>query len=229
MKKFKEFLNKNWLPVALVSILVFLAIFNAIDNHLSDKAKQLVEQTQIDQWKRHYKDSIDLSYLKIDSVRLDSAKKVDSIKTEFHKKRADNLQKVVNRQDKTIKKLQGEANVAVTDYENDTTAHSEKCDSAISKLQQVNDSLYTQTDSLKSEVKELDSEAEGYSRQLYDSNLQLINKQKEIFIKDEALSESDRVNQQLLKQIKKDNNWWHRNEKWFYFGGGAILTGLILK
>jgi len=229
MGKIKEFLSKNWFPVILVSILVSLALFNAIDNHRSNKAKQLVEQTQIDQWWHHYKDSIDLSYLKIDNIKIDSIKRVDSIKTEFHKKRADGLQVVVNRQDKTIKKLQGEANNAVSDYQSDTTVHSEKCDSAISKLQQVNDSLYTQTDSLKTECKDLNQEAEGYSRQLYESNLQLMNKQKEIFIKDDAILESERISKQLRDQIKKDNNWWRRNEKWLYLGAGVVATGLILK
>jgi len=225
----KEFVAKNRVWIVIVGILISLSVFNVIDNHLSKNANQLVEQTQIDQWKKNYKDSVDLSYLKKDNIQLDSIKRADSIKTEFHKKRADGLQTVVNRQDKTIKKLQGEANTAVSDYQSDTTAHSEKCDSAISKLQQVNDSLYTQTDSLKSECRELDSEAEGYSRQLHDSNLQLTNKQKEIFIKDDAISEKNRINQQLRDQIKKDNNWWRRNEKWFYFGGGIVLTGLILK
>lgn len=228
MKKIKDWVKENVLYLILGIVLIVISL-TIIQKCSLDKAKQLVEQTQIDQWKSHYKDSIDLSYLKIDSVRLDSVKRADSIKTEFHKKRADNLQKVVNRQDKTIKKLQGEANAAVSDYENDTTAHSEKCDSAISKLQQVNDSLYTQTDSLKAECEELDLEAEGYSRQLYDSNLQLINKQKEITIKDNSLLRANEINQQLRDQIKKDNNWWHRNEKWFFFGGGVILTGLILR
>jgi hypothetical protein len=227
MEKLKEFLSKNWIPVALVSILVILAVFNAIDSHLSNKANQLVEQTQFNQWKRQYEDSVKISYLKIADVRLDSTKRADSIKTDYHKKRADRLQVVVNSQDKKIKQQQQQASSAVNNYQAGTTTA--KCDSAISGLLQVIGSQNIQTDSLKSQCSELDQEAEGYSRQLYDSNLQLFSKTKQLVIKDEALSESDRVNQQLLKQIKKDNNWWHRNEKWFFFGGGAILTGLILK
>lgn len=228
MKETIDFLKRSSLAIIL-AIIVLLMIFGGLDRCSRNNSNQLVEQTQVDQWKRHYKDSIDSSYLKIDNVRLDSVKRADSIKTEFHKKRADNLQKVVNRQDKTIKKLQREANAAVSNYENDPTVQSEKCDSAISKLQQVNDSLYIQTDSLKAECEELDAEAEGYSRQLYQSNLQLINKQKEIFIKDSFLSEANQINQQLQNQIKKDNNWWRRNEKWFYLGAGVVMTGLILK
>ena len=134
MEKVKDFLRKNWILIVLITIFTFLAIFNVIDNHLSNKTNQFVEQTEIDQWKRHYKDSVGLIYLKIDSVRSDSVRRADSIKTDYHKKRADELQIVVNRQDKTIKKLQGEANTAVSDYENDTTAQSKKCNSAISKL-----------------------------------------------------------------------------------------------
>ena len=181
MKKAIDLLKQFSLVIILA---VIILLFGGLDRCSRNNSNQLVEQTQIDQWKRYYKDSIDLSYLKIDSVRLDSIKRTDSLKTDYHKKRADNLQVVVVKQDKTIKKLQKEANIAVSIYQNDPTVRSEKCDSAISKLQQVNDSLYTQTDSLKAECEELDAEAEGYSSQLYQSNLQLINKQKEIFDED---------------------------------------------
>jgi len=34
---------------------------------------------------------------------------------------------------------------------------------------------------------------------------------------------------QLNKQLKTQTNWFHRNEKWIYFGSGVVLTGLILR
>ena len=33
----------------------------------------------------------------------------------------------------------------------------------------------------------------------------------------------------LTNRLEKQNTWWKRNEKWFYFGAGVIGTGLILK
>lgn len=227
MKKAIDLLKQYSLVIILVVIALSM-MFGGLDRCSRNNSNQLIEQTQIDQWRRNYKDSVDLAYLAREDAKLDSIKKVDSIETNRHEKRVGKLEATINKQDRVIKKLQGEANTAVTDYQNDTTAHSEKCDSAISKLQQVNDSLYTQTDSLKTQSKEAQLQAQGYKSQWQTSEKQLSLKDQQLSIKDNSLSDTNRINQQLRDQIKKDNNWWSRNEKWFYFGGGAIsVAGLV--
>lgn len=225
MEKLKEFLSKNWIPIILISILIALAVFNAIDNHLSYKTNKLVAQVEFNKWKLHYQDSIKLTLLKTDSINLDSIKQADAAKTNYHLKRANLLQVVVNSQQKEIKALQQKANTNISNYQ--TGATTAECDSAISGLLRVINKQNIATDSLQSQSNQFNQTAEGYKKQLYDSDLQLINKQKEIFIKDNSLSESNRINQQLLKQISQNDNWWRRNEKWFYFGGGAVsIAGL---
>jgi len=32
----------------------------------------------------------------------------------------------------------------------------------------------------------------------------------------------------LIKELQRKDNWWGRNEKWFYFGGGVVsVAGIV--
>lgn len=131
--------------------------------------------------------------------------------------------------DSTVKSLEGKIKVAKpkiktlklkTDtllqaYKKDTASQSLKADSTIQSYIELTDSMNMENEylsdvneQLKAKITIIDAESDA---------------------KTASLDNCHKNNEALLKQLKKSNNWWSRNHKWFYFGGGAILTGLILR
>lgn len=89
------------------------------------------------------------------------------------------------------------------------------CDSAITSLEALCDTLSVA--------------AESYYKQVYLLEKRVELKDSLISVKEESLGKTVVINDRLVSALKKKNNWWNRNQKWIYFGAGAVGAGIVLK
>lgn len=223
---------KNWLKknrVYLIGgVLVFIIIMGAVDRCSTKRALHIVEQAEFESWRVHYRDSIQREFLKAENKVLEESRIKDSIQTAFYELQALEKEKEVGKLQNKIDLLKKISNKAVEDYREDTI-QTVKCDEAIFQLEKYVTVIESQNIVLKDIIRDKDSAIVGYRTQILRHDQLNKNLQKEIDIVRATSLEQDRINAQLQKQLRKEQTWWRKNEKWIYLGVGVVTTGLILK
>lgn len=133
--------------------------------------------------------------------------KLDSVRDEYEIKLKRSETNIVNLKEKLAKQK--------AEYKADTSVQSPPCDSVIKTSEII-------IDSLDFEVSVLVAIRENML-------LKIGTIEADKKITESSLLASYAENDRLKKTIKKQTNWWNRNDKWIYFAGGIILTYLISK
>lgn len=143
----------------------------------------------------------------INAIRGQEKAKIDSVNAIGEKKIA-GLKKNIAKLEDRLKKQE----VA---YSADTTAHSPGCDSLINTYSEL-------TDSLHKEVVIDEDIIECLQRKVNVMDMQIIDATS---ARDRAYHNIDR----LTKELNKQTNWWHRNERWVMLGAGFIGGIFLMK
>lgn len=223
---------KNWLKknrVYLIGgMLVFIIIMGAVDRCSTKRALHIIEQAELEGWRVHYRDSIQREFLEAENKMLEESRIKDSIQTAFYEQRALEKEKEVGELQNKIDLLKKTSQSAVDDYRKDTI-QTVKCNEAIFELEKYIATIESQNIVLKDIIEDKDKAIVGYRTQILRYDQLNKNLQKEIDIIRATSLEKDRINAQLQKQLRKEQTWWRKNEKWIYLGVGVVTTGLILK
>lgn len=209
-------------------MLVFIVIMGVVDRCSTNRALHIVEQAEFESWRIHYRDSIQREFLEAENKVLEESRIKDSIQTAFYERQALEKEKEVGELQNEIDSLKKTSQSAVEDYKRDTT-QIVKCSEAVLQLEKYVTVTESQNIVLKDIVKDKDSAIVGYRTQILRYDQLNKNLREEIGIIQTTSLEKDRINIQLQKQLRKEQTWWRRNERWIYLGVGAITTGLILK
>lgn len=206
-----KLITKYAIRIALVLAIVigFIALIDHFDRERTEKKTTPGNKEVV----RHALDSVatvsDMELIK----RKDSTIQAERTK-------ADKAIKERDLEAKKTNQLEKERNRLLLYYKCNPTLSS--CDSVLKKDSAVISSQKIQIDSLISATIHLNK-----------SNIELLST---CVIKDtinsRAIRERDyymKVTSDLRGQIKKDNNWFRRNEKWIFFISGGFFRGLLIK
>ncbi len=208
----KEIL-KNWQLITVLLVIVMLLSLVAGSRCSRKQSETVVSQTEQTQTRERLIDSIQSIPITARILEIDSANKVLSKKVEGLKVEKYKLQE-------TIKTLSEENNRLKETYTQTPTL--EKCDSVVTSQAEtieVQRNLITITE----------QEAQIWCEMYEGSEQQLELKDTLLTKRTEMLNRANVSVDKLQKQLKKENNWFRKNEKWIFFAGGAIITGYILK
>lgn len=185
------------MPIALVSSFL---LFTFISTCNEKQSENVVSEAEMNSALVRQADSLKSSYLiKEDSI---VAKNLE-------------LEKVVTERLKpkiVYLKYDVKAKVEIARKDTNLTA---SCDSAITSLEALCDTLSV--------------EVESYYKQVYLLEKRVELKDSLISVKEESLGKTAAINDRLVSALKKKNNWWNRNQKWIYFGAGVVGAGIVLK
>jgi hypothetical protein len=175
----------------------------------------------------------------VDSMRSVQAKREKSVidsTVQVYEKKVNDRDVIIQGNKKKISSLktqtdtlQSKLKLQIETYKKDTASQNPLCDSISKNAEALTDSLNMENEYLQNNNDSLQSSVNDLKK----SNEEL--KQKNIIQENETKTAEvsrDKAYVNLDKatiQLKTQTNWWHRNQKWIYFGAGAILTGLILK
>ena len=204
---------KNWKLISILLIIVMLLSMIAGSRCSRKQTTNVINQTESTQIRDQIIDSIQSIPITARILEIDSANKVLSKNIERLKVEKSKLQA-------TIKTLSEENNRLKEIYT--LTPTLEKCDSVVTSQ---NETIEVQRDLLTITEQEAQTWCEMYEG----SEQQLQLKDTLLSKRTEMLNRANVSVDRLQKQLKKETNWFHKNEKWIFFAGGAIITGYILK
>ena len=209
----KNFIKIWWKELIFAVIALVVGIFIIGDSCYEHKAETVVEQTDILQLRDHLVDNIR-------SLAIAKQLLIEDSIAGYYKQRLQQKDQSISAGKKEINRLSKRIETLIVDYNDNPTL--DKCDSALKYQAKQIDVQQAVIDSLDAEAQEWCELSESYERTIILKDTLLNNKTADL------LRANNNINQ-LQKQIKRDNNWWKRNEKWFFLGAGAVGMGLILK
>lgn len=227
MKTIKEYVKKNHkvILVALFAgaLLILIGYFDATDR----QNERVLVESEWQQWKLRYTDSLQTVVYRERIEAIDSIKRQYEARTKASEQKQKELQKQITQLNKKLEKEQSTAHNAVENYLQDSI-QTEKCDSAIFALQQVNETLIEKTDVLEKQVVTVLTVADGYRNQLVLTEKELALSDSLISQKDAIIVQQNSITDNLQKQLKKDNNWWNKNRFQIGFVSGVIVAGAVV-
>ena len=197
----KDFVKKNLISIIMAAICLFLVFSGAISNCSQKRTEQVIQSVSTSVIRDQIIDSINSAQATKEKAKIDSVNKVASKKITALKTEINTLYTKLGDQ--------------IISYNADTVSQSPKCDSLIQTYSQLTDSMNMENEYLSTVNENL--------------NLKITILDAQILTKEIALKNSYSNIESLSSELKKQTNWAHRNQKWFYFGVGAILTGIILR
>ena len=202
----KDIIKNSFLIVGAIVIIILL--ITRFDSCTRNNTNELVTTTELNSKLQAQKDSLETLRLneRIGNFKAgqDKEKKnTVSIQVELDKTKR-NYSQVKHRAD-SLQRLVPES---------DTT-----CIKALTAKQ-------AQIDTLDHENVLLDQEAESYSKRLYLCEQQSMVKDTIITNKTSAITETTRINETLINQLRKKDNWFERNKIWIGVVAGA--TGVFV-
>lgn len=209
----KNFIKIWWKELIFAVIALVVGIFIIGDSCSEHKAETVVEQTDIRQLRDHLVDSVQ-------SLAIAKQLFIEDSIAGYYKQRLQLKDQSISAGKTEINRLSKRIEKLIVDYNENPTI--DKCDSALKYQAKQIDVQQAVIDSLDAEAQEWCELSESYERTIILKDTLLNNKTADL------LRANNNINQ-LQKQIKRDNNWWNRNEKWFFLGAGAVGMGLILK
>ena len=180
------------------TLLIIFAILLILVVSKKGETNEIIEQVETSVLKQHLIDSIN-------SVRF---KEKDSILTAKSNEFDIKYNTLLSKYSKAKKK----DSEIIEIYNNNDSLQTDICDTIIKikdRIINYQDSMIINRDSLNNVKDTL----------IFEAKLLLSSKDTTI----QNLSINNSI---LIKEIKKDNTWFKRNEKWIYFAGGAI--GILL-
>ena len=209
----KNFIKIWWKELIFAVLALVIGFFVIGDRCSGKKAEVVVEQTDIRQLRDHLVDSVQ-------SLAIAKQLLIEDSIAGYYKQRLQQKDKYITAGKIEINRLSKHIEKLMVDYNNNPTI--DKCDSALKYQAKQIDVQQLVIDSLDAEAQDWCELSESYARTIVMKDTLLNNKTADL------LRANNNINQ-LQKQIKRDNNWWKRNEKWFFLGAGAVGMGLILK
>ena len=217
----KDFFRKYGVQVALVAIILLFVIFNFVSTCNSKHAAKTLTQTELNDALAHQRDSITSANLQLENVKIDSTRSVEARKTKTAEQAAQIHAGTANKFKSKANKLQSELD--------SLKAINAPCEQQLTKCEETSDNLYKVIAQNDSTIEDIGREAEGYSRQLYLCDSQRKNDSILIQSKISLISETDRINGQLRKELQRKNSWFERNKLWIGVVVGVVGTVLVVK
>ena len=203
MKKFFSYLGVGIVPCAIFALLFFTGQFDACSDRRTTDG---FTQVEINQAKRQVADSINRERDNRELAKLDSTAgkyrgQIKRLKSDYR-----DLEQLIASQVEGIEE---------DTTRSDCSEFAAKCDSALTTYAQYADTLRKTIEVQSSLIANRDSAIS-------------INLQK--YRKIETSYSGAKLDVQLLQdKLASKSTWWKRNEKWIYFIGGVVGTGLLLK
>lgn len=207
-----------YLPFALIVLLLLFSIISVCTSKKNDK---LITQSELNAALANQKNSLKTYYLKLENKHIDSLKSVESVKIKNAENKAQKHAITANKYMNIAKEQQREL-----DSLKNVSA---PCTEQLTKCIETNSTLNNVIAENDTTIESLGQEAESYSRKLYLSEKQNFNLSVTVLSKDSTIFAINEINQNLNKQLKKNNSWFVRNKLWIGIGLGAAGTALILK
>ena len=201
MKKIIDFIKAHWVALLITLLIVFVGISGIVSRCEIKRSNDASVQIDAQSIRQQIVDSVNSVQAKKDIYRLDSINK--------------SYEKKIIPLKAEIKDLKAKLKNEVGTYNSDTVYQSAPCDSIIKTSQVIIDSLDYEVTLLSSINGNMLLKIDAMDIQLGNAEL--------------SLMASYAANSKLQKELTKQTNWWHRNDKWIYMGVGAVLTFLIMK
>ena len=201
----------SFILIVIIAISLF-SIFQ-VENYISKQQNNQVQQVDISQLRQHITDSIRQHNDSIVTARIDSTRNYYHVQASFGELSYSRLLK-------ENRKLSVKADTLQEYYNANHTITS--CDS----LQALR---YMQIKKLEATIDTLEVNKDRYrlSDSLCTVKCNILSTSLENSRKD--MQNANYNIDQLQRNIKKNNSWWKRNERWFYAVGGAVISGLVIR
>jgi len=212
MKTIIVFIVKNWLTIVIVAILLFVSISGFVSKCNSDRISNEIHQVEINTIRRNT----------IDSMAREQAKRdihlLDSINALREKERIKNDKKIASLEKDNIK-LKKDLQIAYKEFEDSATL--EQCQNIVN----IQKDLILNQDTI---IEEKSVQIDSYKLTLSDMNKKYEIQVQETNRKEDMYNGCQKDLGIMTDELNRQNTWLKRNEKWLYFGGGAIsIVGLI--
>jgi len=202
------FLKKYWLAIVLVAVGLFFFLSGSLDSCSSKHSDTVIEAVDEAALRRHLIDSLKTESAAIELLRIDSVQKIG--------------QKKVSALKKEVSRLEKERDELAAAFYRDTASAPDDCALIIAKADSAIKASAQVSDSLKAEV----LQQEG----LTENEKAKTEQYRGLYLLEKGNYKSAEGNiSQLKKELNRQTNWWHRNEKWIYGGLGMVLGILIMK
>lgn len=226
MKQILDFFKKYWKTSAIISCVLLLTITLMCSNANFRNNQRILFQTELINAKETLRDSINEVNNKKLILFQDSVQKVEKIRSDAAKKRADQWEAKANKLDKQNQKLQNNVDSLLTQYGDSLDTN---CTKVVTAYQEQVNGLKDEKDALNEEINELNLVVTADSVGLDACNKANIIKDQTIKSKVDLLKIREDLNKDLTKQLAKQNNWFNKNKVWIGLGTGLGLGILIVK
>ena len=185
--------------VIVASIILFLVFINKFESCSSKKSETQIQKVNISLLRANLIDSLN-------DVHLQQKDSILKAKTNEFEARY----KQLNDENKELSKKYNEL---LSEYDSTPEIQTEICDKIVKSANNV-------IESQKEIIQNRDSLIEIKDTLIFDYK-------NTIFSKNEMLEKYSDYNLILEQRIKRQNNWWNRNNKWIYFGIGVVSGSLL--
>ena len=204
-----------------LALIVLLLLFSIVSVCTSKKNDKVITQSELNSALASQKNNLKTYYLKLENKHLDSLMNVESAKIKNAEIKAAKHAEIANKYFIIAKQQQRQL---------DSLKNiSAPCSEQLSKCIETNSTLNNVIAENDTTIESLGQEAESYSKKLFLSEKQNLNLNITVLSKDSTITSINEINQNLTKQLKKNNNWLSRNKLWIGFGLGVAGTAFILR
>jgi len=212
---FLKFVKEN--PIVwLFGIILSLLIAGTVHTCTSHKSVEVIQQVDQSLIRKQVEDSI-LLIIEAEKLAL-----IDSVNTAAQAQREASNKKITSLESDN-KALRGKLGKILVDYYADTTKRTlENCERVVDVQSQVIQNQDTIIQEQTTQIGSYIVTVEGLENKAVILTDQA-ERTKQLY--DICQDNTDR----LIRELKKQNTWWRRNEKWIFLGAGVAGTLLILK
>lgn len=214
--KILNFIKNNWSQTLLVIVFLLFIIFGGLDKCSIRHTDNIVDQVEVSQRENFI----------IDSVNSANSSKVINAIDSINKKRCvevTELNKKISNRDNIIAKQKVGLDTLLAKFENgDSTQHTLP---ACEEIVNIQKNVIKQQDL---SLKDRSSIILKQDSTIKDGVVKYNLKSEELVRVRDMYKTCDNNTKLLIKELHSKDNWWRRNEKWFYFVGGVIgVTGIV--
>lgn len=195
------FLKKFWYLLVIAALLIFIGFSGMISKCQDEHVEVVVEHVDVSKIRQQLTDSLNTVHANKQKQLLDSANRVN--------------QKKVDKLKTEVADLENTLIAELAEYDQDTAAQSEACNKIIKTTRLVIDKLYEEVRLVSDINKNLKLKIEVDSVEYLGCKTSLNLAYKDIG--------------RLEKIISVESNWWHKNNKYVYYGAGVATTIAIIK
>ena len=226
MIKTIEFIKKywKWIVIGICGLLALILV--TCSNYNYKQNQQILFQTELQNATATLRDSITDANNKKLIIFQDSIQKAEKAKVDAAKKRADQWEVKATKLDKQNQKLQNNVDSLLAEHGDSLSSD---CKEIVGAYQEQVKGLKDENDALNEEINELDLALTADSTGWDSCNKESIIKDQTIKSKVDLLKVREDLNNDLKKQLAKQNNWFNKSKGWIGLGTGIVLGILIVK